>query len=156
MDADDLAVGEAGGEDVEGVAVVGVVEGGDEDETVRDVEVGVAGGEALAFEGDRRGHGELNYFEWFPCEVAEAAEAVEVFGEGEMVFVVGVGLDGSEDLVFADEAGDVVDVAVGVVAGAAFVKPDDLFDAEVVVEGLFEMGAGFGFVAEAGVALLNL
>ena len=36
-----------------------------------------------------------------------------------MVFVVGVGLDGGEDGVFADEAGDVVDVAVGVVAGAA-------------------------------------
>lgn len=73
-----------------------------------------------------------------------------------MVFVAGIGLDAGEDLVFVDEAGDVVDVAVGVVAGAAFVEPDDLFDAEGVVEGLFEMGAGFGFVTEAGIALLNL
>ena len=32
VDADDVAVGEATGDDVEGVAVVGVVEGGDEDE----------------------------------------------------------------------------------------------------------------------------
>ena len=52
VDADDLAGGEAGGDDVEGEAVVGVVEGGDEDEAVGDVEVGVAGGEALAFEED--------------------------------------------------------------------------------------------------------
>ncbi len=59
-----------------------------------------------------------------------------------MVFVVGVGLDGGEDGVFADEAGDVVDVAVGVVAGAAAVEPDGLVDAEVVVEGLFEVLAG--------------
>ena len=36
-----------------------------------------------------------------------------------MVFVVGVGFDAGEDGVFGDEAGDVVDVAVGVVAGAA-------------------------------------
>src|SRR5882757_10354426 len=74
VDADDLAVGEAAGDDVEGVAVVAVVEGGDEDEAVRDVEVGVAGGEALAFEGDGRGHGKFDDFEWFVFEVAEAAE----------------------------------------------------------------------------------
>ena len=53
-----------------------------------------------------------------------------------MVFVVGVGLDGGEDLVLADEAGDVVDVAVSVVSGAAAMQPDGLVDAEVVVEGL--------------------
>jgi len=52
VDADDFAGGEAAGDDVEGVAVVGVVEGGDQDESVRDVEIGVAGGEALAFEDD--------------------------------------------------------------------------------------------------------
>ena len=73
-----------------------------------------------------------------------------------MVFIAGVGLDGGEDGVFVDKAGDVVDVAVGVVAGAAFMKPEDLIDAEVVVEGLLEIFAGGLFVAEAGVALLDL
>ena len=69
---------------------------------------------------------------------------------------MGVGFDGGgEDGVFGDEAGDVVYVAVGVVAGAAFVEPDGLVDAEVVVEGLFEVFAGFVFVAEAGVAFLD-
>ena len=52
MDAYYFAVGEAGGDDVEGVAVLRIVEGGDEDEAVGDVEVGVAGGETLAFEED--------------------------------------------------------------------------------------------------------
>ena len=65
VDADDFAVGEAAGDGVEGVAVVGVVEGGDEDERVGDVEVGVAGGEALAFEGDGVGHGEFDDLEGF-------------------------------------------------------------------------------------------
>src|SRR5579859_3617893 len=77
VDADDFARGEAGGDDVEGVAVVRVVEGGDEDERVGDVEVGVAGGEALAFEEDGRGHGEFDYVErlalLFARGLAEAA-----------------------------------------------------------------------------------
>ncbi len=75
------------------MAVVAVVEGGDEDEIVGDVEVGVAGGQALAFEDDGRGHGEFDDFEGLVLEVADSAEAVEVFGEGKMVFVVGVGFD---------------------------------------------------------------
>ena len=160
MDADDVAGGEAFGDDVEGVAVVAVVEGGDEDEVVGDVEVGVAGREALALEDYGRGHGEFDDVEGlaltFASAVASGAEAIEVFGEGKVVLVVGVLFDGGEDGVFADEAGDVVDVAVGVVAGAAFVEPDGLVDAEVVVEGLLEIFTGGFFVAEAGVALLDL
>ena len=71
VDADDFAGGEAGGDDVERVAVVCVVEGGDEDERVGDVEVGVAGGEALAFEEDGRGHGEFDDVEGLalPCRL---------------------------------------------------------------------------------------
>ena len=72
-----------------------------------------------------------------------------------MVLVGGVGLDDGEDGVLGDEAGDVVDVAVGVVAGDAAVQPEDLLDAEVVGEGLLE-SLRVGFVAEAGVALLDL
>src|SRR5260370_24010947 len=72
-----------------------------------------------------------------------------------MVFVAGVAVDAGEDYVFADEAGDVVDVGVSVVAGAALVEPEDLFDAEVVVEGLLQVLAGFGFGAKAGIAFLN-
>ena len=66
-------------------------------------------------------------------------EAVEVLGEREVVLVGGVGFDAGEDGVFGDEAGDVVDVAVGVVAGAAAMQPEGLVDAEVVVEGAFQL-----------------
>jgi len=52
VDADDFARGKAAGDDVERVAILRVVEGGDEDERVGDVEVGVARGQALAFEED--------------------------------------------------------------------------------------------------------
>ena len=155
VDSDDLASGETLGEEVEGVAVVGVVEGGDEDDGVGDVEVGVAGGEALVFEEDGFGHGEFADVEGLAVEVAGLAEADEVFGEGQVIFVGGVGLDAGEDGVFPDEAGDVVDVAVGVVSGGAAVEPEGVFDAEIVVEGLFEGLAGLRLVAEAGVAFLD-
>jgi hypothetical protein len=129
VDAYDFAGGEAVGDDVEGVAVLAVVEGGDEDEAVGDVEVGVAGGEALIVKDDGRGHGEFDDLECFAVQVAEAAKAIEVFGEREMILIVRVGLDTGEDFVFAYEAGDVVDVAVGVVTGASFVEPEDFLDA---------------------------
>ena len=53
-------------------------------------------------------------------------------------------------------SGDVVDVAVGVVAGAAAGEPEGLVDAEVIAEGAFEQALRSGFVAEAGIALLDL
>jgi hypothetical protein len=161
VDADDFAAGETGSDGVERDAVVGVVEGGDEDEGVGDVEVGVAGRETLAFEEHGRGHRELDDLEGLGFgfgvagAVAEAAQAVEVFGEGQMVLVGGVRFDADEDGVLSYKASDVVDVAVGIVAGAAAVQPEGLLDAEVVVEGLFEQSAGLFGVAEARVALLD-
>ena len=80
VDAYDVAGGEAFGDDIEGVAVVAVVEGGDEDEVVGDVEVGVAGREALALEDYGRGHGEFDNVErltlTFASAVAGRAETV--------------------------------------------------------------------------------
>jgi hypothetical protein len=82
--------------------------------------------------------------------LTEGAEAVEVLGEREVILVGGVGFDAGEDGVFGDETGDIVDVAVGVVASAAAMEPESLGDAEVVVEGLLELLA-----RDAGVALLD-
>src|ERR1035441_9783239 len=121
VDADGFAGGKAGGDDVERVAILRIIEGGDEDERVGNVEVGVAGGEALAGKDNRRGHGKLDDLEGLAAQVAGGAEAVEIFGEEEMVLVGGGGLDAGEDGVFGDEASYVVDVAVGIVAGAAHV-----------------------------------
>ena len=72
-----------------------------------------------------------------PRGLAEGVEAFEVLGQREVVFVGGIVLDAGEDGVWRNEAGDVVDVAVGVVAGAAAMQPEGLVDAEVVVEGGF-------------------
>jgi hypothetical protein len=55
--AHNFAAGEKAGEGVEGYAIVGVIEGRNDDEFVGDVEIGVAGGEALVVEINRRWHG---------------------------------------------------------------------------------------------------
>ena len=77
-------------------------------------------------------------------------QAVEILGERLVVVVSLVGFDGGEDGVLANEAYDVVDVAVRVVAGAAAIEPEDLLDAEIIGEGLFELRARC-----AGIALLD-
>ncbi len=86
-----------------------------------------------------------------PFEGARGFEAGEILGQRLVIRIVCVGLDGGDDGCRADEAGDVVDVAVGVVSGDAAVEPEHLIDAEVVVKGLFQLLA-----ADAGVALLDL
>ena len=123
-DADDLAVGKELGEFVEGEAIFGVVEGGYEYQLVGDVEVGVAGGEALAVEEDGFGQGEF-----FDAEVAHFAEQSQVLFERFVVGVVFVVFAGDDDRVRICEAGEVVDVAVGVVAGDAVFQPEGLVSA---------------------------
>jgi hypothetical protein len=62
-DADYFAVREELGEGAEGVAIVRIVERGDDYEFIGNVKVGVAGGEALAIEINWTGHGERFYAE---------------------------------------------------------------------------------------------
>ncbi len=147
MDSGDAAAREVVGDDVERVTVVGVVEGRDQDEIVGDIEVGIAGGQALVVEDDRSRHGQLDDVERLASQIAGGAQAVEVFGEREVIFVVGAGLDAGEDGVFSDEAGDVVDVAMGVVAGGAPVEPENLVDAEVIMQGALDLLLGDAWVA---------
>ena len=47
-------------------------------------------------------------------------EAAEIIAERLVVCVFGIGLDHGDDRVWSDEAGEVVDVAVSVVADDAF------------------------------------
>ena len=68
-----------------------------------------------------------------------------------MVRVVGARLDDRDDGLGIDEPRQVVDVAVGVVAVDPAAQPDDVADAQVVGEDLFD-----GRAVEAGVASLDL
>ena len=59
IDVYDFAIRKMFGDDVECHAIVGVVENRNEDKFVADIEIGVAGGEALTVEIDRRRHGKF-------------------------------------------------------------------------------------------------
>ena len=69
---------------------------------------------------------------------------------------MGAGFDTGDKGVVGDEAGDVVNVTVGIVSCGSAVQPDGLVDAEVVVEGLLNVPSSIGFIAETRVTFLNL
>ena len=150
MDANHFAGWEKLGKNVERFAVIRIVEGRDENQTIRDVEVAITGWQTLAFKDHWRWHRQLDNTEWLACEVAGGLQTVEVFREWQVVVVCVVGLGDGDDSVLADKTGDVVDVAVGVVSGYATIHPEDLVDAEIIVEDFFELLA-----ADARVALLD-
>ena len=118
IDGDDGAVGDELLEDFQGAGVVGVVKDRDEQAGVGEIEVGITGGEALAFKENRGGKWEFGDGEGFAAGVAHFVEAAEVFFHGEMVEVGLVGFD-ADGMVVGFRSGGVVDVAVGVVAGDA-------------------------------------
>ena len=63
----------------------------------------------------------------------------EVLGERCVVDVTGVRLGGCHDRAWSDEAGDVVDMSMGVVACDTSAQPDDRIHAEMVVEHTFHV-----------------
>src|SRR5579859_5188151 len=85
--ADDIAAGENLGQNVEGEAVVAVVEGGHEDDAVGEVEIGVAGGDALIAEDDGARHGQLDDGELSAVRSARGFQVMEIFGERGVVGV---------------------------------------------------------------------
>jgi hypothetical protein len=112
--------GKYGGQGVEGNAIVGIVEDWNQHDAVGDVEIGVAGGEAAVLEDYGRGHGELDYVERLALLVGHGSETAEIIAEWFVICVFGIGLDHGDYRVGSYEAGQVIDVAVSVVADDAF------------------------------------
>ena len=86
-----------------------------------------------------------------PSRVRADLRRCEILCQRLVVRVARVRLNRRENRCRPHEASDVVDVAVGVVAGDAAIEPDDLIDAQEVMKGLFQLVA-----AHAGIALLHL
>ena len=80
--------------------------------------------------------------------VGHAAQELEIFGERLVVLVGAVGLARDDDGGGADEAREVVDVTVRVVAGDAAVEPQRLRHAELLREHALEIALGHARVAD--------
>ena len=65
-------------------------------------------------------------------EGAGGLQPREIFGQGSVVGVARVRLDGGDNGRGPDKTGDVVDVTVGVVARDAAAEPDGMVDAEKI------------------------
>ena len=82
--------------------------------------------------------------------IACAAKATQIRGERLMIWIGSIWLDGGDNGLRGHKARDVVNVAVGIVAGDAAVQPDHVYDAEIIVERSFDLLA-----RKPGVALLH-
>jgi len=96
VDADDFAAGKNLGQNVQRHAVVGIVEGGHENQAVGDIEVGVTGGQALAAKEDRARQRQLDEAELLAIGSARGLETLEILGQRRVVGVGGVRLDGGD------------------------------------------------------------
>ena len=126
VDADNLAVGEELGQGVERNAIGGVVERGNQNEAVGDVEVGVAGGQALAIEEDGGGHGQGHDAERLAVLIAGRLKPQQIVVQRLVVQVISSRLDHGHHGLRTDEPGEVVHMSVRVVAGDAIAEPDDV------------------------------
>jgi len=72
-------------------------------------------------------------------EVPGGFEAVEILCKWLMVVVGRICLSRGDNCIVSDETGDIVDMTMGVVPGAASIEPDDLVDTEIVVESLLQL-----------------
>ena len=129
MDADDFPLRKKLGKNVQRHAVVGIVEGGNQNQTVGDIEIGVTGRQALATKDHRPRHRQLDQRELLIVQRAGGFEAGKVLGQRSVVGVAGIRLDGGHNGGGSDEAADVVDVAVRVVAGDSAAQPNYLLNA---------------------------
>ena len=137
-------------EDAERDAVLGVVERRHQDGSVRDVEVRITRGEALALEVERRRHRQIDHVDLGPVFESYPLETLAVFLEWPVVRIVRVRLPAQYDRAGIDEATQIVHMAVGIVARDSLGEPQDVRHAELVAQDRFDLAA-----PEAGVPDLH-
>src|SRR4029077_6807217 len=147
VDGDDFALRKKLRQGVQRDTVVGTIENRRENDSVSNVEISVACGKSAAFEDNWLRHGDLYNIEGPAVLIASGLQAAEVGAERAVIRVFRVGLDHGDHGVGRDEAGQVVDVAVGVVAQNAAAQPDHVRRSQVVGEELFVVDAGHVRVA---------
>ena len=88
-----------------------------------------------------RRHRQSFDFEGAAVLIAHRTEALEVVAQDGVVHVGGIVLDDGDDSVGGDEAREVVDVPVGVVAGDSVAEPQHVGHAEIGAQVILDVGA---------------
>ena len=140
VDPHHLAIGKEGAEEVQGGLVGRGVEDRHEDGRVGDVEVGVAGGIAVVGPVAAGRHRHFQHAERLPTGVFGLFQSLKIVLQRRVVGVLGILFDRGHDHAGGDKAGEVIDMAVGVVALQSVSQPDDLLYPEPVSQFLFDLG----------------
>ncbi len=119
MNADDSPRCPTPLKDFNGALIIRVAEDWNNDSRITDIEIGVAGGKPRVAVAAVPGHWELHNIQ------AEANQPLVALFKNFVIFVGRIIFNRTDDGILADEPGDVIDMAVRVVAGNALSEPED-------------------------------
>ncbi len=97
VDADDLAIGKQLGQNVQRHAVVGIMKCRHQHQPIGDIEIRIAGGQALAAKDDGARQRQFDDRELLSVQRARGLEAREILGQRLVVRIVRIRLDGGDD-----------------------------------------------------------
>ncbi len=151
MDTDHVPVRKHISNHVKRLTVVGIIEGGNQHQPIRDVEIGIACRQPLPLKHNRSRHRQLDDVVGMPIWSACVVQPLQIFLQRQMVLVLRIRLRNSDDRQRTNKTRDVVDVAMGIVSRDAAVHPQHLVDAEIIMKNPLQI-----FAAEAWITLLHL
>jgi len=134
INRDDFAAGEKFCKSVEGDTVAGIVEYRNEYNFVRDIKVRVTGREPLVVEENRRGHRQRFNAQGFAALVFRRFQKREIFLQCGIVGVGFIFFNNRDHGCGIDEAGEIIHMAVRVVASDPVFQPNDVCHAEIIAE----------------------
>src|SRR5205823_842686 len=126
IDADDAMMGQFALENLKGFVVVWVAISREEHDAVGEIKIGVAGGKTLAAVFDDTGHRKLDDAKRAILFVSQGTQSFQILLQDLVIIIGGIFFDNRHDGRRVDEATEIVDVAVGVVADNSFSKPKDV------------------------------
>lgn len=134
MNADYLAVGENFGQGVERDSVGGIIESRHENDSVRNVEVGIARRQALTLEDNRSRHRQFDNGQALSILIVSIPQAAKVVLEWFVVWILDARFDDRDNNSRPDEPCEVVDVAMSVVTFDSPSEPNDIAGTKIVGE----------------------
>src|ERR1039457_2014789 len=146
IDRHDLARRKHIRESVERDAIVRIVEHRYQHRAIRDIKIGVAGGQLPAFKYDRTRQRNFDDLKLLSIGSARIFQTPQARMQGGIIVTLLILLNHRDHGIRSDEAGDVIDVAVSVIPGDSAIQPDDGLHAKIVGEQMFISGAIHGRV----------
>src|SRR5712692_2071944 len=116
-----------------------MVVGRDEDDSIGDIEISIAGWKSYTLVSDTPRTRQRDNRKLFSISVCGALQTFKIFPERSVVLILRVLLENAHNRGWIDEPCDIVNVPVGVIANNPLAEPDGLIDVQIVPENLFNL-----------------